>query len=171
LPRSSVGASAAASSSAGQTLISGNRARATRYPAPIELKTNKKEPASEGKGTAQLQRLELRSVVKEHQRQVTSTMLCCRPQLISVRPSTAPPTMKTIGPVDPAETHDWLMNEMTKRAKTPTPTIGANPLVSRESGRGCSPLRSGEPPALGEVLRYCLAMAMRRRSSGSMKWS
>jgi hypothetical protein len=105
LPRSSVGASAAASSSAGQTLISGNRARATRYPAPIELKTNKKEPASEGKGTAQLQRLELRSVVKEHQRQVTSTMLCCRPQLISVRPSTAPPTMKTIGPVDPAETH------------------------------------------------------------------
>jgi hypothetical protein len=105
LPRSSVGASAAASSSAGQTLISGNRARATRYPAPIELKTNKKEPASEGKGTAQLQRLELRSVVKEHQRQVTSTMLCCRPQLISARPSTAPPTMKTIGPVDPAETH------------------------------------------------------------------
>jgi hypothetical protein len=105
LPRSSVGASAAASSSAGQTLISGNRPRATRYPAPIELKTNKKEPASEGKGTAQLQRLELRSVVKEHQRQVTSTMLCCRPQLISVRPSTAPPTMKTIGPVDPAETH------------------------------------------------------------------
>jgi hypothetical protein len=30
---------------------------------------------------------------------------------------------------------------------------------------------SGEPAALGEVLRYCLAIAMRRRSSGSMKWS
>jgi hypothetical protein len=29
----------------------------------------------------------------------------------------------------------------------------------------------GEPAVLGEVLRYCLAIAMRRRSSGSMKWS
>jgi hypothetical protein len=105
LPRSSVRASAAASSSAGQTLISGNRPRPTRYPAPIE-QPNKKEPASEGKGTAQLKRLELRSVVKEHQRQghLDDVVLSTSP-LISVRPSTAPPTMKTIGPVDPAETH------------------------------------------------------------------
>ena len=56
LPRSSVGASAAVCSSAGQTPMSGNRPPATRYPAPIERETNK-EPAREGKGTAQLKRL------------------------------------------------------------------------------------------------------------------
>jgi hypothetical protein len=44
--------------------MSWNKPRATRYPAPIERETNKKEPAREGKGTAQLKLLELRSVVR-----------------------------------------------------------------------------------------------------------
>jgi hypothetical protein len=101
----SVGASAAASSSASQTLISGNRPRATRYPAPIEQETNKKEPAREGKGTAQLKRLELRCVVKEHRRQghLDDVGLSTSP-LISVRPSarTTDDEDDRSGQVDPA---------------------------------------------------------------------
>jgi hypothetical protein len=52
MPRSSVGASAAVSSSAGQTLMSGNRPRGTRYPAPMERETNKKEPARKARNRA-----------------------------------------------------------------------------------------------------------------------
>ena len=79
--------------------MSGNKPRATRYPGPIERETNKKEPACEGKGTAQLKLLELGSVV-EHQRQghLDDVVLSTSP-LISVRPSTASPTTKTIGRV------------------------------------------------------------------------
>jgi hypothetical protein len=68
----------------------------------------------------------LGSVVKEHQRRghLDDVVLSTSP-LISVLPSTAPPTTKTIDPVRqtrPRRT-DWLTT------RTPTPTIGANALV------------------------------------------
>jgi len=61
MPRSSVGASAAVSSSAGQTL------------------TNKGKPAREGKGTAQLKRLGVGQRRERISAKVISMMLCCRP--------------------------------------------------------------------------------------------
>jgi hypothetical protein len=66
----------------------------------MERETNKGKPAREGNGTAQLKRLGLGSVVKEDQRQghLDDVVLSTSP-LISVRPSTAPPRTKTIGPV------------------------------------------------------------------------
>jgi hypothetical protein len=140
----------------------------------MERETNKWKPAREGKGTAQLKRLEVGSVVEASAPR--SSRRCCAVDLTAdQRPSEHRPTDdedNRSGQVDPAETYRLDPNKMTKRAKTPTPTIGADPWFGRPgSGQGYSPLRSGEPAVLGEVLRYCLAIAMRRRSSGSMKWS